>query len=225
MSPLSVSLSTFRTHHTRSQVHPRWLVTFEGPSKDEEVYEHTFIKVLESAEPEGTVSGGETMEAPPKSRPAPANNTKKTTTNKNNRKHDDRNDDIKMEETSEEPAEQQQKRSVAFSNESSPSGEESSSAVDTRTESAKVSAREERSRRRQAIIDEYGVLTGAALSNGKRKLGNASSSNGGNGNKNSKSNKRAKSDDDEKCHKVKLLTGTLYLYRGRNRRAEFVRRV
>lgn len=33
------------------------------------------------------------------------------------------------------------------------------------------------------------------------------------------------SSKNEECVKIKLLTGTLYLYRGRNRRAEFIRRV
>ena len=78
----------------------------------------------------------------------------------------------------------------------------------------------EKARLRQAMIDEFGTALVSPPSHpqsgsGKRK----------NNGKTSKS-KRPRHEEDGKCLKIKLLTGTLYLYRGpRNRRAEFVRRV
>jgi hypothetical protein len=84
----------------------------------------------------------------------------------------------------------------------------------------RVSAREARSRRRQAKIDEDAVPPGTEVIGGKRLLALddhiAPPSN--------KKPKHNESDDGEVV-KVKLLTGTLYLYRGAQRRAEFVRRV
>lgn len=65
-----------------------------------------------------------------------------------------------------------------------------------------VSAREARSRRRQTADTK------------KRK-----------NNKNSVVTAAKRQRTEEECVKVKLLTGTLLLYRGRNPRAEFVRRV
>lgn len=73
---------------------------------------------------------------------------------------------------------------------SSPSEEDDS------TSNPDVSAREQRSRRRQALIDI----------------------------KPPKKVKRMK-ETNEPVTKIKLLTGTLYLYRGEHRRAEFVRRI
>lgn len=74
----------------------------------------------------------------------------------------------------------------------------SSSAFDNREaiRQAKLSAREERSRRR-----------GRALAPPVKRA------------------KTVKKKADEDCVKIQLLTGTLYLYRGRHRRAEFLRKV
>lgn len=146
---------------------PRWLIKFEGPQKDEEVYEHTFGKVLESA---ALSDDGVPL---PKKKPL----VKK------------KSDSSSMEATpttSEPPLPEKMPTS----------GDESSG---TGNDSARVSAREERSRRRQAVV----------VVDDKVKA---------------KVTKRARTDDDP-VTKVKLLTGTLYLYRGRQRRAEFVPRI
>jgi hypothetical protein len=80
----------------------------------------------------------------------------------------------------------------------------------------RVSAREARSNRRQAKIDEDAPLGlgEAAGPEGKRRAPPPNHS-----------KKRQRGDDNCEVVKVKLLTGTLFLYRGRHRRAEFIRRV
>ena len=85
----------------------------------------------------------------------------------------------------------------------------------------KASAREQRSKRRQAMIDEFGADVVSPPSHPQN--GSGKRKHAGNG-KLTKS-KRFRDDEHEKCLKVKLLTGTLYIYRGKHRRAEFVRRV
>jgi hypothetical protein len=84
----------------------------------------------------------------------------------------------------------------------------------------RVSAREARSRRRQAKIDEDAVPPGTEIIGDKRHLALE-------GHIAPPSNKKLKHNesDDGEVVKVKLLTGTLYMYRGAQRRAEFVRRV
>jgi hypothetical protein len=88
----------------------------------------------------------------------------------------------------------------------------------------RMSAREARSRRRQAKIDEDAPFTTTTATGGlgeeathsaKRRL--RPPPNHG--------KKRQRQADDGEVVKVKLLTGTLYLYRGQHRRVEFVRRV
>ena len=120
------------------------------------------------------------------------------------------------------PAASKKTSAAAASGNTSPS-EESSTAQET--DNAKVSAREARSRRRQAAIDEFGVqlhqlgATGTTANGGKRKIG------GNGGRANNKKQRGGRDGGDQECLKIKLLTGTLYLYRGKHRRAEFVRRV
>lgn len=96
-------------------------------------------------------------------------------------------------------------------------GSDTSSNVETTRsgKSSRVSAREARSRRRQAKIDEdvkevvppTGVKRRPPIVPGNAKKRQRGETEGGD------------------VVKVKLLTGTLYLYRGRYRRVEFVRRV
>lgn len=86
----------------------------------------------------------------------------------------------------------------------------------------RVSAREARSRRRQAKIDEDAIPPGTEIVGGKRHGG--LELDGHHPISNCKKLKHNETDDGEVV-KVKLLTGTLYLYRGAQRRAEFVRRV
>ncbi|OEU09627.1 hypothetical protein FRACYDRAFT_271403 [Fragilariopsis cylindrus CCMP1102] len=90
-----------------------------------------------------------------------------------------------------------------------------------RSTADRASAREARSKRRQAQIDETRVAGGTdILAGGKRRLPPPP---GGNSKK-YKFNEPQYAEDGEVV-KVKLLTGTLYLHRGQNRRVEFVRRV
>jgi hypothetical protein len=97
---------------------------------------------------------------------------------------------------------------VTFS-ESSPTASDDSAA----DHAAKVSAREERIRLRHAKVEEAPpTIEGGS----KRRMPP---------NNFSKNNKRQKVSESEEVVVVKLLTGTLYLYRGAHRRAEFVRRV
>lgn len=95
-------------------------------------------------------------------------------------------------------------------------GSDASSKEETsRSKSDRVTAREARSKRRQAKID-VDVKDVVPSADGKR---GAPISQG-----NAKKRQRGEADEEDVV-KVKLLTGTLYLYRGPYRRVEFVRRV
>jgi len=99
------------------------------------------------------------------------------------------------------------RKNVTFS-ESSPIGSDSSSIADGQA-SKRAKARKERIVRRQAKIEEV-------VAQPKGRADRIRDSN---------SNKRSRVEDaDEEVIKVPMLTGTLYLYRGLNRRAEFVRK-
>lgn len=104
---------------------------------------------------------------------------------------------------------------------SSDENEEQAGIVASAKEKARVSARETRTRRRQAMMEDvtaaepYEQAASKLTASGKRKLTGAALL--------AHKNKRQR--NDENCVTVKFLTGTLYLYRGPQRRAEFVRRV
>ena len=109
------------------------------------------------------------------------------------------------------------KKSVTFS-ESSPVGSEGESSSGVPGESAErkralASAREQRSLRRQTKDDDDDGTTGAKRTRQGPIKNSGLPSN----------SKRARRTDDEVI-KVPMLTGTLYLYRGLHRRAEFVRK-
>lgn len=99
------------------------------------------------------------------------------------------------------------------------SADDSSPTEENSTSRSRASAREARSRRRQAMIDDAAIAPGTEILAGKRKLPPPPG----------QRSKQYKSDSqytgDGEVVKVKLLTGTLYLYRGAQRRVEFVRRV
>ena len=79
-----------------------------------------------------------------------------------------------------------------------------------------VSAREARSRRRQSMIDDVKVVVVPQQSTkqmSKRKVAGAAAQ--------ARNSKRQRSD--KNCVAIKFLTGTLYMYREPQRRAEFVR--
>jgi hypothetical protein len=127
---------------------PRWLVKFDNePWKDEELYEHTFGKLLKTSKPSSSSEGGETSK----------------------------------------------KKSVTFSAEVS----------DSSSSKMRALARGQRSTRRQAKVQV----------DNKRPLKSIVPA-----------SKRVKRNSNEEVVMVQMLTGTLYLYRGLNRRAEFVRK-
>ena len=111
-----------------------------------------------------------------------------------------------------------QRTGAAFSQDSA---DDSSPTDDGGTSRSKASAREARSKRRQAMIDDASIVPGTEILAGKRKLPPPP---GGNRSKQYKHSDTQYAEDGEVV-KVKLLTGTLYLYRGAQRRVEFVRRV
>lgn len=250
-SPQSLSLSPYAILSTLSQINrsgvtlkarlaqlltegtspnPRWLIKFDGqPYKDEEVYEHTFGKLLIAADDEPDPA--QDLAAPPPRR------SKSTSSSSNNNNNSGKKSPVPKENTlttttpavpdSEQPNSpatgaggdddsDKKKSSPSVSNENSPTASDESG-TDANGKK-KSSAREARSNRRQEMIDESGgVLASAvpAFNSNKRRMNAVAQS---------KSKKRAR-DGDEQVVKVKLLTGTLYLYRGQHRRAEFIRRV
>jgi hypothetical protein len=200
---------------------PRWLVTFdEQPHKDEELYEKAFGKLLKAAneeveKPMGGSAPTRRIRPALSTTPVPSpSNSKKTSRNSGS-----------SEEGADPSPEKIKNKAVVFSDGGSPPHSDDSSAAHDR----KVSTREQRSRRRQAKID-VDPVTSIELSQGagleqlppsttiikKRQRPPPV---------NCKNTKRTKTDDSQEVVKVNLLTGTLYLYRGLNRRAEFVRRI
>jgi len=214
---------------------PRWLVKFDSqPYKDEEMYERAFGKLIHSNEDSNeeqhpaateTVSsvatgkGGGTSSEGEKS-----DDAKNKGKNSNNSNNNGANISSATTSTTKSKSVQFQRGSSASndgSDDSSPTEENSTGGKSRyRTLADRVSAREARSRRRQAMIDDAAIVPGTEILAGKRKLppppGHHSS-------KKYKHNDRYA--EDGEVVKVKLLTGTLYLYRGAQRRVEFVRRV
>lgn len=130
------------------------------------------------------------------------------------------------EEQSGNPKKKQQK-AVSFSPEGRPAESDISPPKDivkkSRSLRSKVSDREQRSRRRQAMIEEEaqtipgGGVGSASTSTApiKRPRPHAPASH---------SSKKMRAGTNEEVIKVPMLTGTLYLYRGLRRRAEFIRK-
>jgi hypothetical protein len=188
---------------------PRWLVKFDGqPYKDEEMYEHAFLRRLKSAEDEdGAVSSSSTGSSGGRRQSATLSRPNETRKSGISSEDDDRIGEEKKDDTTEMVMSQSYDEAHAGS-ESETEGHSMSQAAKDR-----VSAREARSKRRQAKIDDD--VTPAewqAAGKGTHQLDEVLK------------NKRQRGDDGEVIQ-VKLLTGTLFLYRGKQRRVEFVRRV
>jgi hypothetical protein len=180
---------------------PRWLVAFDDePSwKDEELYEKFFGKTLTTTEA-----------APPPKLSQPRNKAdslRKKTAKPNN-------GSIKTSSSSEaEESRSGRKKSVTFTDTTSPNlSEADSSPKDSESKSDLVSAREQRSLRRQAKVEEE-IVHQHKIDPRKRPVPVPAVG---------IDQKRLRGD--EEVIKVPMLTGTLYLYRGPVRRAEFVRR-
>jgi hypothetical protein len=182
---------------------PRWLVAFvdEPAWKDEELYEKAFGKQWADRD-------AEPPKPPPRIRTKPAITIppKKVTTKSAA-------SSVKGDSSSEaEGSRSSKKKSVSFT-ESSPPESGSDSSMKGRSAAARKSAREQRSLRRQsqdAILPPL-VATGTITTKRDRAPPT-----------NLPDSKKPRKD--EEVIKVPMLTGTLYLYRGPVRRAEFVRR-
>lgn len=190
---------------------PRWLIKFDGVShKDEEMYERSFGKLIASADDDDEPVSN-------RSRSPPTTNQNKSSTRLgDNRKGS------KSASSSSDDEPKKAKASGATktakpkdSNDGSDGDSSSPETSGGRKMSAKdrVSAREARSRRRQAQIDQDvppGLVDPAG---GQRRAPQPSNP------------KKRQRGNDGDVVKVKLLTGTLFIYKGLNRRAEFIRRV
>lgn len=127
---------------------------------------------------------------------------------------------IQSEQASKKPAVQEmsagrrgrRKKTVALQNETKELSQESSATPPNRLRTDAVTARAERSLRRQRQMDE---MTPANIKRNATRPVHKSTTNA----------KRVTNTKDEEVVKVKLNTGTLYMYRGENRRVVFVRRV
>uniref|UniRef100_A0A7S3P427 Uncharacterized protein n=2 Tax=Amphora coffeiformis TaxID=265554 RepID=A0A7S3P427_9STRA len=213
-----------------STMHPRWLVLFPD-NHLEECYEHRFGKIFRA---DGEEEGSESRRSSASNSPVPPGAASSAAGNNNMPDNKTAPTKVRVITTSPTPSNgknspssetdpEGKKRSVSFHHHQQQQQHES----DGGDSAGRKSAREERSRRRQAMIDEVPPLpatVGGAVASIpppiKRKISNVSSKGG------SKSKRqRQEAGADEPVTKVKFLTGTLYLYRGRHRRAEFVRRV
>jgi len=185
---------------------PRWLVKFDGqPYKDEEMYEHAFGRKLNSVDDEDEAvssssngsSGGRRLSA--------------TSSRRRSGPSSDEDDNLVEEKIEENLSEYPAPHPYEDSN----AGSESEADGPAMSEAARdrVSAREERSKRRQAKIDDDVIPPELLVGEkGAIQLGGILK------------NKRQRGDDGNVIQ-VKLLTGTLYLHRGKQRRVEFIRRV
>lgn len=222
---------------------PRWLVKFDSqPYKDEEMYERAFGKLLHSNEeseeqpaaPAASeiTSGGSSAKSKTSISSAVANSVAEPTNDSKGSGasgEGDKSDDAKNGKnangsntdtttTSKAKGVQFQKSAANLSHDSDSSPTEENSRGGTSR--SRASAREARSRRRQAMIDDAAIVPGTEILAGKRKMPPPP----GHRSKQYKHNETQFAEDGEVV-KVKLLTGTLYLYRGAQRRVEFVRRV
>lgn len=214
-----------------SSPNPRWLIRFESSTiKDEEVYEHDFVGPSDgknsptASDQDASSRRGVTAAARNnKKKSASSSNSDSDTSNNSKKKKVARTTSVdytkeNVSDDSSSAVNKQRTANIASSGDVSPTQSDDTN-LQAQKE-ARLTAREARSRRRQAAIED----TKAAIANSsdaqpsrKRKLSGAA--------KQSAKNKREKQQNQEDCVKIKLLTGTLYLYRGQNRRAEFIRRV
>jgi hypothetical protein len=213
---------------------PRWLIKFDGqPYKDEEMYERAFGKLIQPADIEEEPN--EPSPPPPtvtKASAAASTATKSgganataSGTSSEGEKSDDAAAATNTSKKGKSDNNGNNKKSVQFEGAiDDGDGSEDSSPEDTarRSKADRVSAREARSRRRQAKIDEEAIPPGAeVLIADKRKIPPPL----GHNSKKAKNSHNHNHYGDGEVVKVKLLTGTLFLYRGTQRRVEFVRRV
>jgi hypothetical protein len=198
---------------------PRWLIKFDGqPQKDEEMYERVFGKLITAIEDDD--------DAPSSHSNSPPSSTQHRTTKPQaggSSKHSGTSSEA---EAGDAPKTKSSKTNNANATSKkyskSGTGSDYSSNPETGSEGKRmsardrVSAREARSCRRQAKIDEDLPLLLEGGVGEKRKILPPANH----------SKKRQRPSESGEVVIVKLLTGTLYLYRGMHRRrAEFIRKV
>lgn len=193
---------------------PRWLVKFDGqPYKDEEMYEHAFGRMVTSGDDEdGAVSSSSTGSGSgTQKRGAPLTSSRRKGSKRSTVSSEE--EDVAIEDKHNEDIEgienSQENDDMNAGTESEADGIGMSQEARDR-----ASAREARSKRRQAKIDDD-IIPAELLNGGVANTLHLAGA---------LKNKRQRGDEGEVIQ-VKLLTGTLYLYRGKQRRAEFIRRV
>ncbi len=182
---------------------PRWLVAFvDEPSwKDEELYEAVFGKPW----PKET----EAHPKPARSRTKPPAKEPQKKTSKNGVVKNSPSSDAEASHTS-----STKEKSVSFTETTRAVSEGDSSPRENRSD--RSSAREQRSKRRHAQVEQH--VVGQPQPSHKRALHPPNA-------KSNHDNKKSRKEQNEEVVKVPMLTGTLYLYRGPVRRAEFIRHV
>jgi hypothetical protein len=202
---------------------PRWLIKFDGqPQKDEEIYARLFGKLISAIhDDDNDDSPSSHLNSPPSSsqlrttRPQAGGSSKHSGTSSEGEAVDE----TKTKSSKTNKTDATSKKSFQLSK--SGASSDYSSNPETGPEGTLMSARdrvsaarEARSCRRQAKIDEDLPLLEGGVGEKRKILPPANHS-----------KKRQRPSGDGEVVIVKLLTGTLYLYRGQHRRAEFIRKV
>ena len=200
----------------------RWLVTFDrGSWKDEELSEDVFGSVVGRME-ETEVPAAKGTEITVKDRKNKKKNRNKASTTKNEGKGGSTNSS--SEDQSGAEVGKKKKKTVSFSQERQPTDTDASSPKDQASKKrglrSKVSDREQRSRRRQQMIEEEAQTLPAAPASSNNNHNKRPRPHGGM----AQAAKKSKTGAKEEVIKVPMLTGTLYLYKGLRRRAEFIRK-
>lgn len=197
----------------------RWLVAFDNAhSKDEEVHEDALGSILRKVSDEDNPSSI-AVKAPEPSKTKPSHK-KKSLRNKSGAANPKNLGlmDTRASSGSEDSgsADSSSKKRKKSNGTDMIADDRQSSYADTDTYKFKVSDREERSRRRQQIVEED--KPGASQTVFKP-------SNGKHNGTGQPSSKKAKTKGNEEVVKIPMRTGTLYLYRGIRRRVAFVRKL
>lgn len=197
-----------------SSPNPRWLIKFDGLSlRDEEVNENTFSK------PSSPYSDNSSSDRESSDRRGHGRRGNSGTSSEGEM-GDDHAITYATRNNSSSGNNRNGRRNHRHHSPNQPSDESETGGESAARRAARTSAREARSKRRQAKIDDEAV-SGGPPANKRR----APPPNRNNRNKQSRANHSSYNDDAEGVVKVKLLTGTLYLYQGLHRRAEFVHHV
>lgn len=189
-----------------SEEPPRWLVTFdEGSFGDEELAEEFLGPVVaKSEETEASAKDVEPFSSNPSSR------TKKNKNNPRNNKNgvtkSDKSNKGSSSSSADENSDARKKKTVLFPHDQHQTNDSDGSSPNSMK---KESSREQRSRRRQAMIEDDTPATDT-----KSPIANCVLP----------PSKKLKTGTNQEVVKVPMLTGTLFIYRGVRRRVEFIRK-